>query len=121
MSEDGVVVLWRGLAEYMQIEPDSIGKTDREAMAFLRELQPLSGVFGDTIAAIYWSCLWSAGTHVVSGLMLGVESRAENPHLCMVSRVELAANFRALDVYRAEVVYGWLPRGVAADRKLSHM
>jgi len=58
------VELWCGLALYMQIDPDSIGRTDDEAMASHRELQPLAGAASSSVAAIYWRRLWELGRDV---------------------------------------------------------
>jgi len=111
LGSDGKgIELWRGLALYMQIDPDSIGRADDEAMAFLRELQPLAGAASNSVAAIYWRRLWELGRDVVSGAF-ECETRRANPHLSLVARSYLFGTLEQTRIERVGEKFGWLPGG----------
>ncbi len=101
---------WRALALCMDLDPDSIGQTTEDALAFIRELRPLFDLTPRSVPAIYWQSLWELGRSIAAGLIDPIV-RAPDPHASLIEVGHLESYLSVRPDLGFQKRFGWLCEG----------
>ena len=104
--------LWQAIALYNDIDPDSIGATDAEAIGLLEELRPLTALEPSSFVTSLLQQLWDAG-RALPLLLMDDAPPSSDPRTAVVNYQPFEEWARTARLPRVSDAYGWLQGGAS--------